>query len=385
MQVIKHLITGFILLIIASCIDPYHPRLTETQDLLVVNGMITDKPGEHIVEISRSAPFDDPVFIPVEDCVVQVADDKGTTVAYTENSPGVYTAYLDNDFLGTNKAFKLYVFTPDGREYQSEYDSLLACPPIDNLYYEVESRETEDPDYSHYGLQFYVDVKSSGNQSGNFLWKLEETFEYHSSYIIQYYWDGIDLVEFLPKDSLYTCYKTQPIHELHTASTRYLVKNELHKYPLTYVSNQSTRLLVKYSLLARQYSLSNNAFNYWDKLNNQLTGQGGFYEKQPFTSDGNIFNVNDPDEMVLGFFYASQVKKKRIMVDKSLDFYIHYERCLLDTVESPYEIPAFFNYVISLNPLRPDGPPYGYASPECFDCELKGGTIKPPDYWDNYD
>ena len=137
MQVIKHLITGFILLVTASCIDPYHPRLTETQDLLVVNGMITDQPGIHVVEVSRSSPFDEPAFLPVENCVVSVTDDKGSTITYSKSSPGIYTAYLDSDFLGINKAYQLYVRTPDGKEYLSDYDSLLACPPIDKVYYEL--------------------------------------------------------------------------------------------------------------------------------------------------------------------------------------------------------------------------------------------------------
>jgi len=383
MQVIKHLAAGLILLVTASCIDPYHPRLMETQDLLVVNGMITDQPGDYVVEISRSAPFDDPAFIPVEGCVVQVADDKGSTITYSEHSPGVYTAYLDNGFLGINKAYQLYVLTPDGKEYLSEYDSLLACPPIDKLYYEVESRETEDPGFTYYGLQFYVDVKSSRNESVNFLWKLEETFEYTASYYIQYIWDGFNLEEFLPTDSLYRCYKTQSIQELHAASTRYLAKNELNKYPINFVSDETNKLRIKYSLLARQHSLSDNAFLYWDKLKNQLTGRGGLYETQPYRSDGNVFNVDNPDEKVLGFFYVSQVKETRIMVDRPFKF--QRVLCPLDTINSPSELPLGFFYLISVNEISEVGPPYGHTSLECFNCELSGGSIKPPDYWDDYE
>ena len=170
MQAIKHLITGFILLVTASCIDPYHPRLTETQDLLVVNGMITDQPGIHVVEVSRSSPFDEPAFLPVENCVVSVTDDKGSTITYSKSSPGIYTAYLDSDFLVINKAYQLYVRTPDGKEYLSDYDSLLACPLIDKLYYELEQHGTEDPNVNQRGVQFYLDVKGNRNESGNFLW-----------------------------------------------------------------------------------------------------------------------------------------------------------------------------------------------------------------------
>ena len=379
MQVIKHLATGLILIVAATCIDPFHPRLTETQDLLVVNGMITDQPGIYRVEVSRSSPFDDPAFLPVEDCVVRVADDKGSTITYSENSFGVYTAYLDSDFLGTNKAYQLYVRTPDGREYLSAYDSLMACPPIDNLYYELDNHGTEDPEVNLRGVQFYIDVKGNRNESGNFLWKLEETYEYISSYLIQYIWDGTDLKGFSPADSLHTCYKTLPIQELFAASTSYLIKNELIKYPLNYVSDESRRLMIRYSLLVKQYSLSDEAFLYWDKLKKQMTGRSGLYQTQPYTSDGNIFNIDDPGEKVLGFFYASQVKEKRIMVESP--FYIRLYLCPLDTVMSPSELPVELVYLISLNEETETGPPYGWTSIDCFDCRFSGGTITRPDFW----
>jgi len=383
MRVIKHLTTGFVLLVIASCIDPYHPRLTEDQVLLVVNGMITDKPGEHVVEISRSAPFDDPAFLPVKKCVVEVADDQGSTVSYSESSPGIYTAYLDSSFLGINKAYQLYVHTPDGKEFFSEFDTLLACPPINKLYYEVDRRGAAEPGESFNGIQFFLDVKGSRKESGNLLWKLRETYVYTSSYQIQYLWDGIELKRFAPVDSLYTCYFTSPVQEFYAASTRYLNRNELINYPISYVSDQSNKLWEKYSLLVRQYSLTENAFRYWNQLKDQLAGQGGFYETHPYVSDGNIFNVDDPDETVLGFFYASQVKETRIMVDRP--FVYRRTLCQLDTIDDPVGLSTEYPYLISLSPLTEYGPPYGYTSIDCFDCRLRGGTIEPPEYWADYE
>ena len=381
MRVIKHLVTGIILLLTASCIDPYHPQLKESQELLVVNGMVTDVPGEYTVEISRSVPFDEPVFLPVRHCVVEVTDNLGSTVAYTETSPGIYTAYLDSDFLGTGRAYQLYVKTPDEREYFSEYDSLIACPRIDKLYYELERRGGEEPGTFINGLQFFVDVKGSSKESGNFLWKLEETWEYTASYTIQYIWDGTELKSFYPIDSLYYCYKTLPVREVYAASTRYLTQNELIKYPLVYVSDESNRLWMTYSLLVEQYSLSSDAYFYWDKLKKQISGQGGLYEIQPFTSEGNIYNPDDPDELVLGFFYASQIKRTRIMVDKPFD----YKRtlCRLDTIPDESGLPDDLAYLISVDEEDEVGPPYGWAPIDCFDCRLNGGgTIIPPDYWD---
>lgn len=384
MRAIKLLFIAFMLLLTDSCIDPFYPGLTESQDLLVVNGMITDSPGEHLVEISRSSALNDPAFIPVEGCVVEVVDEQGTSVLYQEQSPGIYKADLGKEFLGIKKAYQVHIFTPDGDEYQSDYDSLLACPPIESIYYETEFRETSNPYVSYYGLQFYADVTGDANQAANFLWKLEETFEYHSPYVIHLIWDGFTMSPFEPIDSLYACYITRPILETHTASTRNLSSNTLVNFPLAYVSSEDNRFRFRYSLLAKQHSLSDRAFQYWDRLKDQHSGQGGLYEAQPHSSDGNLCNVNNPEEVVLGFFFATQVKEKRIIINRTFNFPFHTANsCILDTADRSWELPEKYLYLVSLSEKEGLEPPYGYSENGCFNCELKGGTIEVPEFWDN--
>jgi hypothetical protein len=305
---------------------------------------------------------------------------------YTEDSPGIYRAELDHPFLDLNKAYKLYIDTPDGKQYESSYDSLLACPELEGLSYEVDSLETASTSKTYYGLQFYLDMKGREDDSRNVMWHLEETFEYHAYYLIGYIWDGKVLQEFMPPiDSLYICYKTQPVREIHAASTRHLVSNELVRYPLNFVSNQSPRLRFKYSLLVSQHSLTRDAYRFWEQTRVQLTETGSFYETQPSTLMGNIYNVQDEKEQVLGYFYASQVKEKRITVKNRFAFPMGRQSCPLDTISSVDELgDRYPYYMISVN-LMGFGPPYGTSDPECFNCTLWGGTTVAPDYWDEDD
>lgn len=383
MQVNRITVIFILMILIGSCIDPFEPDIRESQELLVINGCITDQSGEQLVMISRSSPFSDPEFIPIKGCVVRVEDGSGNGITYSEKEPGIYSVVIDNDFVRMDQAYRLVVYTPDGNEYQSEYDSLLACPPVDKLYFEVERQETANPAVSHFGVRFYLDVKGTGNESGNFLWKLEETYEYRAAYPIQYIWDGDTLLEFYPSiDSFYRCYKTQPIKELHTASSRYLVANELNKYPLNFVSDETPRLLHRYSLLVSQHSLTDDAYIYWDKAKSKLTGTGGLYETQPSSSVGNIFNVNDPYEKVLGYFYASQVTRKRVSLENNFDFKIPEYPCPFDTINDSAElIGRDITYMLSLNPMTGIGPPYGTSAPYCFVCTLRGGSLEVPDFW----
>lgn len=366
----------------ASCIEPFVPSLTESQDILVINGMISDKPGAHFVEISRTSATDHPEFIPMEGCVVKVMDDKGSSVDYQEQRPGIYMADLNKEFLNINGAYQLHIFTPDGEEYQSEYDSLLACPPVESLSYTTEFRETSNPYVNYYGLQFSIDVLGDMSEAGNFLWELEETFEYHSVYEIDFTWDGFELRRFEPVDSLYICYITRAIPELYTGSSRSLSENNLENFPLAYISNEDNRFRFRYSLLAKQHSLSDRAFQYWEILKNQHSGQGGLYETQPHSSNGNICNVNKQEEKVLGFFFATQVKEKRIIVNEHFNFpFDQGNPCELDTAKTQMDLPIEYLYLKSLSTKDTPGPPYGYSDHDCFNCETKGGTIEIPEYW----
>lgn len=371
---------GFLLLCMYSCIESFHPEIKESQDMLVINGSISDKPGWHFVEVSRSSPYNEPGFIPEKGCVVRVEDENGRGVTYSEYQPGIYRADLDESFLGVNNAYRLNVYTQDGMEYQSDYDSLLACPPIDSLYYEIELPVSDDPNITYLGgVQFYVDVKGERGDSRNFLWKLEETYEYHSYYLIQYLWENDSVYEFDPAtDSLARCYTGGSILEIYTASSRYLVANELNKYPLNYVSAKFPQLRFEYGLLVTQYSLSDEAFLYWEKIRTLTDEEGSLYEKQPANADGNIHNVNDPEEQILGFFYASQEREKWIQLKRPFLMYILDAPCWLelanlDELESG-------SYMVSVDEDGM-GPPYGTGDKDCFDCRLLGGILEPPAYW----
>ena len=371
---------GFLLLCAVSCIEPFEPEINQVQDQLVINGSISDKPGWHYVEVSHSSPFNQPSFIPERGCVVRVEDENGQGVNYSEIQPGVYGADLDENYLGVNKAYKLFVFTQDGEEYQSDYDSLLACPSVDSLYFEIEKPESEDPNIEYLGgIQFYVDVRGRTGDSRNFLWKLEETYQYQSYYLIQYYWDMDSMYEYdPPTDSLLRCYRTGSISEIHTASSKHLVTNQLIKYPLNYVSAKYPQLRYIYGLMVSQYSLSDEAFFYWEKMKNLIYETGGMYEKQPASASGNIYNVNDPEEQILGFFYASQERKKWIQLERPFPMYILDFSCWLDIADLDYIKEPGFLISASATGL---GPPYATGDQECFDCSLLDGSLEPPEYW----
>jgi len=342
----------------------------------------------HYIEISRSTPYNEPFYQPVGGCVVMVTDENGDMIPFQEGERGKYSADIPGSFLAVGKAYSLQVFTPDQREYCSEYDTLLACPSIDSIYYEVETRETSDPDFFLGGIQFYMDMTGAASDSRDIMWQLEETWEYWSALFSQYIRrEGEEVTNFHSKEFFYKCWKTYPIREIYTETTRNLSVNALRRNSLNFVSNETDRLKITYSLLVKQQSLTRRSYVYWEKMKAQSGETGGLYESQPSSAIGNICNTTDPDEVVLGIFYATQQQTKRIMVvnwrgeNDLFEFKIPYLTCEWESATGSFQSAGDFPYYLKSAHWTGYGPPYLTGDRICFDCRIRGGINVKPDYW----
>jgi hypothetical protein len=83
--------------------------------------------------------------------------------------------------------------------------------------------------------------------------------------------------------------------------------------------------------------------------------------------------------MVVGFFWVSSKTEKRVVVPRPNDLFVPDEKCLL------YEFDP-------LNWLNGPWPIYVRIDEDtgqelvgdyyCFDCQLRGGSLTPPDFWE---
>jgi len=378
-----YIILILLLLVSKACIEPFEPVINEAQEVMVIDGVITDQSGMHQVTVSMSSPYGEPEFRPVGGCVVSVQDDLGNVEFYSENweIKGIYEAWLDEPFLGVGKSYSVQVVTSSSNIYVSDYDTLLSCPPIDSVYFFEEVSGGEDPDDVWQGLQFYNDVRGFDGGTRNYRWKAIATWEYHSPYTAQYVRYKGQNIPYI-EDTVSACWLTETIETVYAASTQLLSENNIYQNMLHYVSDQTPRLADRYSLLVEQYSLTDQAYTYWEKLAAQSANSASLYETQPSSSQGNIYNTNGSAEKVLGCFYATQIQEKRIFVEwEELSFSAGAYTCRLDTLfnNGTFMYDKYY-YLISLNPLGP-GPPWMGGARKCFDCTERGGDNEIPDFW----
>ncbi|MBK9980907.1 MAG: DUF4249 domain-containing protein [Saprospiraceae bacterium] len=372
----------WIVVLSTSCIKNFEPDiLTSDAKKYVVTGQVAAGDSLQRVNVSLTSPINEPEYIPVPGCEVNIYDDKGHQFSLNDAGKGDYTVVIDPVFFAPGVSFKVEIKTPAGDMLVSDYDSLTQVPPIDSIYYQRKDIERSEPGDFLMGIQFYVDLKGTETSSRYFRWEEFETWEYHADYPLEWYYDGTVHHVFPPDFSRKVCWTTRKLPDIFTLSTNTLEANRYDLFPLHFVGNKSSRLAYGYSLLTKQYSLSEKGYNYWEQLRANSDPEGGLYEKQPLAVKGNMHNLTHPEFDVLGYFGATSVVSQRMFIkdvpDLPLDFDTYCNPLALRRGLREIDPSDYPGYLL--------GTEFGYAlvllNPECINCLLLGGSNVKPSFW----
>lgn len=368
---------------IASCIEEYKP-IIEVIDTnkYVVYGSITNQEGYQTVNISYATNTIGPQYVPISGCNVQVRDDLGNLFQFTEYNPGEYKTWINKSYLNIGTSYKIDIITPEGTEISSDYDIMPNGANIDSVYYLREDKPPSDFEIYNQGIQFYLDLKGSEQDSRYYKYTVKETWEYHAPFPRQAYYDS-QLHFIIPEDSTkMTCWKTEFIKSIYTLSLVNLSESKYLMYPLNFVKNNTERLAWCYSLLVEQYALSEHAYLFHDEIKNNNYDNAGLYKQQPALVKGNLINITNPNQEILGYFFASSVSTKRIFIKNVEDLTLTYpDMCVtFPLIGGLRRIPrsarpAYIRII--------DGYPYARLEDACVDCTVRGGTNIKPEFWPN--
>lgn len=380
-----------LILWLTGCVEQYYPDENELRTgTVVAEAHLTDIPGEQAIRLSRSSTIRYPEFDPLTGCYVELEQLGGSSREFVEMEAGKYLCLLDGQFLEPGKEFRLFFITQEGTRYESEYEKLSLPLGIDSVYWEREDQSTSDPDVTREGIRFYLDFNMEKESSNYLLWELEETYELHNPEYRSFIVDKDRMVKELSDSCLWRrCWISRKVPRIQTIDLDLLEGSIYSRVPLFYVSGESRRLNIRYSLLVRQFSLTRSSFRYWNDLEMNLQSKVGLFEKQPILTTGNICNTDDAEEVVLGYFSISGVSERRIFVEDIPGMMQRDdpEYCF------PGELPAKFNYLVKNYPpekspmylsLSNDGKVdvFGVVEKQCIDCrEYKGSSHIKPEFW----
>jgi hypothetical protein len=373
MRQAKYIIYLIIAILTGGCISEFIPETEENNEMLVVEGLITDQPGINTVRLSKSQLLSSKTKgSPYRGCLVTITDNLGNVSILKEKIAGTYVTD-SAQFLGTvGRTYKLTVRTnnvvSDDFTYESLPVKMIPVPPVDSIYYEKE-RYNDGSGNLRESCQIWFDSHDPDNECKFYRWDYTETWLFQLPYVV----------------SNNTCWISANSSTIDIKNASILSENRISKYPLNYVTPESDKLSKKYSLLLNQYSLSEDEFNYWEKLKKVTEEVGSLYDVTPSFIPGNVTCLEDNSQTVLGYFSVSAKKSKRLYVTDHFTGLINlYNGCASDTVNSLVDVPDLNRkiWVIETNFLvRP--PIYILTITKgCADCTVRGTNIK-PSWWDD--
>jgi hypothetical protein len=374
-----YLVACALFISVSGCITPFEPKIEKYDNLLVVDGLLTNLPNKCRVTLSRTYPYNQKRNKLEKNAIVKIIDDQENAVILRDNEDGIYLPE-NKDFAGTiGRKYKVYIKTTGGEVCESDPAELKEPVDVGNLYYKL-----ENVDNGTHHVQFYVDTYDPAGRSVYYSWDYEETWEFWVPYV--------SMSEYMPETKI--CYSDNSSRKILIESTKDYTDDKVIGFPLFYVTNTTNRLSVKYSVLVTQYVLNEETYTFYKNLKNINENTGTLFDPTPVILTGNIRNISTPEQPVLGNFQVSGASVNRIFVnryDLPDDWMIptEYEFCKADLLKTKSERPKIDSLMrlgwtvmdTLYDPIEKDTLLGLVISRACFDCRTKG-EIKKPDFWD---
>jgi len=389
----------FVCLLLCDCKKPYNPpAIGAAPNLLVVEGNINPGSDSTIIHLthtlSLSAPADT-LPTPELDATVSVESDANATYPLTAIGNGYYVSTGLN--LSTTNNYRLKIITSNNKTYQSDYVPVKNSPSIDSVNFNVQNT----------GVQVNVSAHDISNNSRYYMYKYQETWIIHADYD-----SGLELIKGTdgsgnmiysvvgrqPQDQIFQCWSSDASTSIILGSTDKLTKDILLNSPVTFIDSHSEKISNRYSILVKQYTLTKEAYEYYQLLSKNTEKIGSIFDPQPSMLTGNIHNVADPSEQVIGYVTAGTFTQQRVYINRydlpgTLQYLtsLPYDNCMVDSLyfsdprsqQNTVDANLYHGDAIPLWAIQlPGGPLLGYAVSGgiCADCTLRGTNVRPA-FW----
>lgn len=316
-----------VLAIGTNCISPVDFDVENIGGRLVVSGRISTMKGRSYVEVGKTSSKER-LPEPVSGAIVRVTDETGTTSSFFEKSPGVYR--LDTEGI-PGRTYHLTVLYDD-RTYQSTPEILMEYVSSDSISYSFRSETNADPG----GIQTagtFIDLFAHGSSPIN----LESIIR----------WETEEVYVILPTATPGSgpppspCYITQNADPQRIAmlNRTNLLSNEIKDHRI------ASRVLDQ-SFHTRHYfnvyhsSITQEAYDYWRKVDVVANQNGTIFSQPPAEVVGNLRNIDDSNEKVIGYFQTSNETMYRFYLLQSDLPIVLLRYCEFDDWREPSSYPS---------------------------------------------
>ena len=364
----------------AACRQAYNPpAIKAANNYFVVDGFInTGLNAVTTFNLNRSRNLGDSTVtgIPELNASASIISSSGASYPLTDTAnTGIYSSAPLN--LDITQQYSIAITTSDGQKYSSDPVPCKQTPPIDSLYWQQPS-----------DLIIYVNTHDPTGNTRYYRYDYQETWEHDAQ--LSTPWIAVnDTLEATDSTNQKAqCWNTAPSTHIIVATSAALAQDNIVAFPVETIPLGDARVDIGYSILVRQYAMTEDAYNYWLLIQKTSQQLGTLFDIQPTQLIGNIHCLTNPSAPVIGFISASSVQQQRINIYPSSlsDNWTHNSPGVnCNTIEIGYnanDFPVFSYPDTSYGPYYFNGPDSLVLAPNfCTNCLYFGGTTTKPSFW----
>jgi Domain of unknown function (DUF4249) len=324
------LLNLLILLTFNACIDTYESfNIYENKrgPILVVDGLLTnDVKNPDTLKFQYSTDFGGYITTkPVASVKAKlVLSSTGKEVQLKEITTGAFLPPSDFRLILSEKY--TLKFTIDNQQYESSLQQITPTPPIAKIsdLFNEKSRLSADGKTVSSASEIYIDYQDAPNQKNYYLWRYVHyekivfciSCSAGSVYAPFFGCRAIPNSPFPAYDYRCTgnCYdifrdKKVNVSDDRASDGRLVMNTLIAKIP--YYSDAGCLVEVQ------QMCVSPDVYAYNRILQSQSSSTGGLADTPPTAIAGNIINITNPQERVVGFFGVVDIQKKRYWLNRN--------------------------------------------------------------------
>ncbi|AEI50551.1 DUF4249 domain-containing protein [Runella slithyformis] len=319
-------------LLVASCIDSFDKKYEFNTNLIKIDGFLTDQDPFFITVVQSRSTQGTEFSQPVRGAAAELIVSDNTRIALRESglTQGRYEAPAS--FRGrVGLAYRLRVRFTDGRVYESSLEKIVAVPPIRKVYTDFNQEGIKDIAGNSLvsTIDVSVDFQDNAQETNFYQWR---TFLFEQQRIcgscVNGDWNAAnnDCEGYRTNDVIipiiindYSC--DRPCWEVFSDAKLNLfsdaltnggvVSKKLLRQVPFYVENGGALLQIQ------QISISPAVYRHLNIIRQQSETKGSITDVAPAPPVGNIRNVNNPEEPVLGYFAATSITKTTIWIERN--------------------------------------------------------------------
>lgn len=311
-----------LLIFISGCIDPINFKFDEQVEHLVVEARFTNSPEENYVRLMISQPYDSPYNKFEKNAVVYVSNEEGDFIPFFYAEAGYY--YPVEAGHGTiGETYTLHI-EREGKSYQSSREIYQSSPvkllepvAIDSIYFEYDEQyvviKGEREKKFMPGYNVMIDYNDPGDETNFYRWSYRNLYEVHTQPQDHMEQGCISCPRPDPKSCCAVCWINEAAEMFTVSNDRLSNGKKVIRRKLFFIPFEKY-LNVKYKLSLYQHAITEEAYNFFQAIEQQSGSTGTIFDPPPSEIKGNIYNVNDPNEQVIGIFDASSVAVKEITI-----------------------------------------------------------------------